>query len=133
MSAEGLRFEDAGLDYRVAFARAVDGGDSVLRVPRRPDVSARLGEERRTLDFIAPRLSVAVPRWESRDEGLIPYRRLSGEPGLTLDVAGQPVWHVDPTSAELATAFGRLIAELQAVDTTAAQESVGPSSRRVGV
>lgn len=120
LEAEGLRLNEAGLDYRVAFARAADGAEWVLRVPRRPDVSAKLEEERRILAFVGPRLSVAVPRWEVCSERLVAYRRLPGELGLTLDASGQPVWHFDPSSPEFAAALGRLIAELQALDGEAA-------------
>lgn len=120
LDAESLRFNEAGLDYRVAFARAVDGADWVLRVPRRPDVSAKLAEEQRILGFVGPRLSVAVPRWEVCDERLVAYRRLPGEPGLTLDATGQPVWHFEPSSPGFAAAVGRLIAELHALDRGAA-------------
>ncbi|HLU66744.1 MAG TPA: macrolide 2'-phosphotransferase [Kofleriaceae bacterium] len=121
-----LEINEAGLDYRVAFARARDGTDWVLRVPRRPDVSAKLGEERRILEFVAPRLSVAVPGWQVCSDELVAYRRLPGAPGLTLDDSGQPVWHVDPSSPELAAALGRLIAELHAMDREAAAASGVP-------
>jgi aminoglycoside phosphotransferase (APT) family kinase protein len=118
-----LRINEAGLDYRVAFARARDGTDWVLRVPRRPDVSAKLADEQRILEFVAPRLSVAVPVWQVCSEELVAYRRLPGEPGLTLDANGQPIWHFEPSSPEFAAALGRLIAELQAIDAGAAAKS----------
>lgn len=126
VDADSVRINEAGLDYRVAFARTKDGADWVLRVPRRPDVSAKLTEERRILEFIGPRLAVAVPRWEVCSEELVTYRRLPGEPGLTLDASGQPIWHFDPASPDFAAALGRLIAELQAVDTEAADEAGVP-------
>lgn len=125
LDVDTLRIEEAGLDYRVAFARAADGADWVLRVPRRPDVSAKLADEQRILAFVAPRLSVAVPRWEICSESLIAYRRLPGDPGLTLN-GSEPVWHVDPSSPELGAALGRLIAELQSLDSNAAAEAGVP-------
>ena len=124
--ADTVRVEEAGLDYRVGFARSVDGVDWVLRVPRRPDVSAKIAEERRILAFVEPRLSVAVPRWDVCSERLIAYRRLPGEPGLTLDASGQPVWHFDPGSPDFAAALGRLIAELHALDANAGAEAGVP-------
>lgn len=126
VAADGMRVSEAGLDYRVAFARAADGTDWVLRVPRRPDVSAKLDEERRILAFVGPRLSVAVPDWRVCTEELVAYPRLPGEPGLTLDESGQPIWHFDPSSPEFAAALGRLIAELHAVDAAAAAEAGVP-------
>lgn len=126
VDADGVRINEAGLDYRVAFVRAVDGEDWVLRIPRRPDVAAKLSEERRVLEFIGPRLSVAVPSWQVCSEQLIAYRRLPGGPALTLDAGGQPVWHIDPLSPEFAAALGRLIAELQAVDSEDARNAGVP-------
>lgn len=117
LAADGLRIEEAGLDFRVAFARAAhDDTRWVLRIPRRPEVASKLDTERCTLDFLAPRLSVAVPRWQVCSPQLIAYRRLPGEPGLTLDDEGQPVWHYDPQSVAFATALGELIAALHALD-----------------
>lgn len=128
VAADALRIEEAGLDYRVGFARAADGTDWVLRLPRRPDVSAQLEEERRILEFVGARLSVAVPAWQVCSPELVAYRRLPGEPGLTLDANGQPVWHFDPASPHFAAALGRLIAELQALDIDAAREAGVPVS-----
>lgn len=116
LAVDSIHFEEAGLDYRVAFARSLDGVAWVLRMPRRPDVVERLDEERRILDFVARRLSAAVPRWEVATRELIAYRRLPGSPGLTLTADKQPIWHFDPTSPEFASALGRLIAELHAID-----------------
>lgn len=132
LRADTVRIEEAGLDYRVAFARAEGGADWVLRVPRRPDVAAKIAAERRILEFVGPRLSVAVPSWQVCSERLVAYPRLPGEPGLTLDASGQPVWHFDPSSSEFAAALGRLIAELHALDRDAAAAAgipVMPASR----
>lgn len=126
VDADSVNLEEAGLDYRVAFVSTLDGTDWVLRVPRRPDVAAKLADERRILDFIGPRLEVAVPKWEVCTEELIAYRRLPGRPGLTIDAGGQPIWHFDPASPEFAAALGRLIAALQAVDAEAAGKSGVP-------
>lgn len=131
--ADGVRLNEAGLDYRVAFARARDGAEWVLRVPRRADVSAKLGEERRILEFVAPRLSVAVPRWQVCSERLVAYPRLPGEPGLTLDASGQPEWHFEPSSPEFAAALGRLIAELHGLDAEAAAAAGVPATSASGV
>ncbi|HLT66568.1 MAG TPA: phosphotransferase, partial [Microbacterium sp.] len=127
LHADSVRFNEAGLDYRVAFARAADGTEWVLRLPRRPDVSAKLAEEQRILEFVAPRLSVAVPSWRVCSERLVAYPRLPGAPGLTLDASGQPQWHFDPSSPEFAAALGRLIAELHALDGDAAAKAGVPA------
>lgn len=126
VDADAVHINEAGLDYRVAFVRAADGEDWVLRVPRSRDAAAKLSDEGRILEFVRPRLSVAVPIWRVCSDELVAYRRLPGEPGLTLDGSGQPVWHFDPSSPEFATALGRLIAELQAFDVDAAREAGVP-------
>ena len=113
-------FNEAGLDYRVVFATDKDGLHWVLRLPRRPDVSAKLGEEARVLDFLKPRLAVAIPDWQIQSSDLIAYPLLPGAPGLTLDSAGQPVWHFDTGSEHYATCLGELIAALQTVDVNEA-------------
>ena len=120
LTVGSLSFNEAGLDYRVVFAGGPDGSRWVLRLPRRPDVAATLGEEARILDFLKPRLDVAVPDWKIQSPELIAYPLLPGSPGLTLDRAGLPVWHFDQASEHYATSLGRLIAALQTQDAAAA-------------
>ena len=116
-----IHTNEAGLDYRVAFATATDGTDWVLRIPRRPDVSAKIKDEARILDFVRERLSVAVPDWRIQAAELIAYPLLPGEPGLTLNDAGEPVWHFDTQSTDFAASLGRLIGELHLIDAADAR------------
>lgn len=123
-----VRFNEAGLDYRVAFATDPESGEEwVLRIPRRPDVSAKIAEEKQILNFIAPRLDTAAPDWRISSTELIAYPLLPGKPGLTLDDAGQPVWHFDPASLTYAESLGQVIASLHEVDVHAAAEAGVPS------
>src|SRR5690606_22631523 len=78
VDADAVRINEAGLDYRVAFVRAADGEDWVLRVPRSRDAAAKLSDEGRILEFVRPRLSVAVPIWQVCSDELVAYRRLPG-------------------------------------------------------
>ncbi|WP_417217904.1 macrolide 2'-phosphotransferase [Arthrobacter sp.] len=123
LAPDGITFNEAGLDYRVAFAHeAADPGQQwVLRIPRREDVSAKLGEEQAILDFVQPRLDVAVPDWKVQAQELIAYPLLPGFPGLTLDDDGEPVWHFDTDSQAYADSLARLIADLHALDPAAAE------------
>ncbi|NJC23723.1 macrolide phosphotransferase [Arthrobacter pigmenti] len=119
-----IRFNEAGLDYRVAFATSAETGeDWVLRIPRRADVSAKIVEEKRILDFVGPRLPIAVPDWRISSPNLIAYPLLPGKPGLTLDVEGQPVWHYDVASPEYAQSLAEVIVSLHRLDTTEAAEA----------
>ncbi|MCC2335409.1 macrolide 2'-phosphotransferase [Cellulomonas wangsupingiae] len=109
---------DAGLDYRVVMADDRAGRRWVLRLPRRPDVSAGMSAEVRILDLVRPVLAddgVAVPDWQVRAPGIVAYPALPGAPGLTLSDAGEPVWHMDPASPDYALRLGRLLARLHSV------------------
>lgn len=116
ISPDGMRVIEAGLDYRVALATDDAGRGWVLRVPRRADVTAKIQDERRILDFASPRLSVAIPDWRIATEELIAYPLLPGEPGMSIDDDGAPVLHFDPAAPAYLRSFGRLLAELHAVD-----------------
>jgi len=122
-----VQLEEAGLDYRVAFATDVSGTQWVLRIPRRADVSAKIEEEARLLAFLAPRLSVAIPDWKVQSADLLAYPRLPGAPGLTLDPETKaPRFHVDPTSEAYAASLGRVIAELHRIDPEEARAAGVP-------
>lgn len=123
VAADGITFNEAGLDYSVAFAHEQDdvGKRWVLRMPRREDVSAKLDEERAILDFVRPRLPVAVPEWRIHEPDLIAYPLLPGFPGLTLDDEGEPVWHVDTEAEAYADSLARVIAALHALDPDEAE------------
>lgn len=117
----GVEFNEAGLDYRVAFA--VEQGTKrkwVLRLPRRPDVAANQPSEQAILDFVRPQLRVAVPDWQIQEADLVAYPLLPGRPGLTIGEGNQPDWHFDPSSGEYLASLARLIASLHSLDTAAA-------------
>ena len=117
LSADGLGINEAGLDYRVVFAADEEGTDWVLRIPRRADVTEKIADEARILDFVRSRISVAVPDWRIQTPELIAYPLLPGEPGLTLSDEGEPEWHFDIESVDYAASLGRLIGELHSIDT----------------
>lgn len=123
LAGDGITFNEAGLDYRVAFAHEDADVEKqwVLRMPRRDDVSAKLGEERAILDFVRPQLPVAVPEWRIQTPELIAYPLLPGFPGLTLDDDGEPVWHFDIASEVHADSLARLIAALHGLDPAQAK------------
>lgn len=52
----------------MAFATDADGVQRVLRVPRRPDVSAKIVDEANILDLVKRDLTVRVPNWEIQRE-----------------------------------------------------------------
>lgn len=123
-----VRFNEAGLDYQIAFVTDAGGVRWVLRIPRRADVSAKIVHEARILDLVKHDLTVRVPNWEIQSHSLVAYRELPGSPGMTLSEAGEPTWHFDMTSAVYARSFGLLLAELQDIDPAKAGRFGIPSS-----
>jgi len=54
IAAASVRFNEAGLDYEVVFALNQSGQNWVLRIPRRADVSAKIGDEAVILALLNP-------------------------------------------------------------------------------
>ena len=126
LEQDSLRVTEAGLDFRVVFATAADGTDWILRIPRRDDVADGIDAEARILDLVGSRLDTAVPEWRIRTRDLIAYPALPGEPGLTLDSAGEPVWHFDVEDPRYAKSLGTLIGRLHSIERSAAKAAGAP-------
>ncbi len=91
-----LQFNESGLDFQVVLATDTDGERWILRLPRREDVLRSIDKEKRTLETIAPLLSVEVPRWTVCTDELIAYRALNGVLAGTIDPAAKAyVWEID--------------------------------------
>ncbi|HLR52874.1 MAG TPA: macrolide 2'-phosphotransferase [Candidatus Avamphibacillus sp.] len=96
IQAESLKSNESGLDFRVVFAKDLEGENWVLRFPRREDVLPNAEKEKQILDLIEPRISVQTPVWEVFSNELIAYRLLKGIPTGTIDPdAGAYVWEID--------------------------------------
>ncbi|GAP96665.1 macrolide 2'-phosphotransferase [Leptolyngbya sp. NIES-2104] len=91
-----MQFNESGLDFQVVLATDADGVRWILRLPRREDVLPSVDKEKRTLELIAPLLSVDVPRWTICTDELIAYRALNGVPAGTVDPEAKAyVWEID--------------------------------------
>lgn len=91
-----IQFNESGLDFQVVLATDADGVRWILRLPRREDVLSSVDKEKRTLELIAPLLSVDVPRWTICTDELIAYRALNGTPVGTIDPEAKAyVWEID--------------------------------------
>jgi len=110
-----IRFNEMGLDFRVAIARAEDDRQWVLRLPRRPAVMEQAGIEGALLEAVSGHLSVEVPDWRIRSRSLIAYPLLTGTPGLVLGEDSAPQWHVEVSAPAFAGSLGDLVGELHAV------------------
>lgn len=134
---ETITVNELGLDFRVALADAVDGQRWVLRIPRRAEVMTRADIEGRILQCIAPQLSVAVPDWRIHTDALIAYPILPGEPGLTLQPDGTPVWHFDEHSPVFSDSLGTMLAQLHSLAPETVEETgitaLTPSEHRESI
>ncbi len=93
---DSLEFNESGLDFQVVLAMDIDGTRWILRLPRREDVLRSVDKEKRTLELIAPLLSVEVPRWTICTDELIAYRALNGVPTGTINPEAKAyVWEID--------------------------------------
>jgi macrolide phosphotransferase len=93
---DSLQFNESGLDFQVVFATDIDGERWVLRLPRREDVLLSVDKEKRTLELVAPLLTVEVPLWAIATDELIAYKVLSGVPAGTVDSEAKAyVWNID--------------------------------------
>jgi macrolide phosphotransferase len=93
---ESLLFNESGLDFLAVFAEDLEGEKWVLRIPRREDVMISTAKEKKTLDLVAPFISVQIPNWTIFTKELIAYKQLDGVPAGTIDHAAQAyVWEID--------------------------------------
>lgn len=93
---DSLQFNESGLDFQVVLATDIKGERWVLRLPRREDVLPSVDKEKRTLELIAPLMTVEVPRWTVCTDELIAYKALNGVPAGTIDLEAKAyVWNID--------------------------------------
>jgi macrolide phosphotransferase len=94
-----LQFNKSGLDFEVVLATDSKGERWILRFPRRKDVHSLVDKEKRTLELIAPLLTVEVPRWVVSTDELIAYKALNGVPAATIDSEAKAyIWEIDETN-----------------------------------
>ncbi|MEV6229041.1 macrolide 2'-phosphotransferase [Saccharopolyspora shandongensis] len=128
-----LEIDERGWDFQVGHAVDADGVRWVLRVPRRPDVSELIAGEQRLLEFLRPRLDVALPRWEVCTSEFVAYRRLPGSPLAPEDpVTLAYEWWID-VPEELFGILGAVIAELHRAPAAEIAELGVPVSSRTAV
>lgn len=114
---------EMGLDFQVAFATDDAGQAWVLRIPRRAQSMVRAQYERRILEFLKPRIPVAVPDWRVFSDELIAYPLLPGQPALAFNAAYEVTWHMDPKSSVFPTHLAEVIASMHAIRLDEAQDA----------
>src|SRR5690606_28661625 len=93
---DDIHFNEMGIDFSVGFATDLNGDQWVLRIPRRPDMSAQIRGEQNILQLAQEYLSVAVPDWQIVSDEFIAYPLLPDPPALTFDARTYAVtWNMD--------------------------------------
>ena len=117
-----LTVNELGLDYQIVIS-AVEGGTRwVLRIPRRPDVSAKVEKEARALAMLRQHLPFAVPDWRVATPELIAYPLLEDSTAIILQPGSTtPEWVIAQDSEVFAQSFATSLAALHAVPVDAAQ------------
>lgn len=119
-----LVVNELGLDYRIVIAAVEGEGRWVLRIPRRPDVSAKVADEARVLAMLRERLPFAVPDWRIATSELIAYPMLEDSTAIRLDPGSTtPDWVIRQDSEAFADSFAKALAALHAVPVAAAREA----------
>jgi len=124
----GLRLEgpltvnELGLDYRIVIA-AVEGGKRwVLRIPRRPEVSAKVEQEARVLGMLKERVPFAVPDWRVTSAELVAYPMLEDSTAILVESGStSPKWVIAQDSEVFAESFAAALAALHGVPVAAAE------------
>jgi macrolide phosphotransferase len=110
-----LSFNEMGLDFRVAFAKDVQGLRWVLRIPRRTNLLPRIEHEAKILHFVKRRLRVQVPDWQVCNEELIAYPMLLDPVALTFDAQTYAVtWNIDQHAETYIKSLADLLVDLHA-------------------
>jgi GTPase len=117
-----IAFNELGLDFQVAIARASDGARWVLRIPRHEHATRKVEHEVRTLAFLrASRLPFSVPDWRVVTPDLIAYPLLEDSPALVVPRGdAPPALKIDLGSDTYLRTFARALAALHSLPVEAA-------------
>ncbi|WP_143960615.1 macrolide 2'-phosphotransferase [Litoribacter populi] len=108
-----ITFNEMGIDFKVAFAKDLEGKPWVLRIPRREGLGEQIVQESKILDLAKKHLSIAVPEWIIASPELIAYPLLVDMPMLTYDAQTYEVtWHVDQNSPNIIPSLARTLVDL---------------------
>lgn len=117
-----LTVNELGLDYQIVISAVESGTRWVLRIPRRPDVSAKVEKEARALAMLRQHLPVAVPDWRVATPELVAYPLLEDSTAIILQPGSTtPEWMIPQDSEVFAQSFATSLAALHAVPVAAAE------------
>jgi macrolide phosphotransferase len=125
---EHITFNEMGIDFKVGFARDLEGTAWVLRIPRRADLGNQIEQERKILMLAKKHLSVAVPDWKIANAELIAYPLLQDKPVLTYNAETYEVtWHMDQDNPNYVPSLARVLVNLHCIPNSEV-EAVGIKS-----
>lgn len=121
---DSIKFNEMGIDFRVAFALDTDGQEWLLRVPRRDDMEAQIKEEQRILTLVKTHLSVEVPDWQIASPNLVAYPLLKGKPVLTFDEKTYDIsWNLDKNNPNFVGSLAKILVEIHNIPEAEAREN----------
>lgn len=110
---EDIRFNEMGIDFKVAFASDLNDQKWVLRIPRREGLEHQIQKEEKILKLVRKHLSVSVPDWKIVDSSFIAYPLLENSPVITFDSTTHEIlWGIDKKNEIFTPSLAKIILEL---------------------
>lgn len=115
---DGMTFNEMGMDFKVCFAKAIDGLPWVLRIPRRADLGRQIMQENKIINLAKKYLSVAVPDWKIANPEMVAYPLLKHKPVITYDAKTFEVtWNMDKNNPVFVPSLAKLLVALHGIPT----------------
>jgi len=111
-----MKFNEMGIDFKVAFATDTEGQKWVIRIPRRNDLVEQIETEKRILGLAGKHLSIAVPDWKIASSSLIAYPLLENNPVVTFDAETYDVhWNIDHQDSIFIPSLASVLVDLHRI------------------
>ncbi|HSI74919.1 MAG TPA: macrolide 2'-phosphotransferase [Lunatimonas sp.] len=135
---EHMTFNEMGIDFKICFARDLQGTAWVLRIPRREDLGNQIAQESKILTLAKKHITIAVPDWKIANAELIAYPLLQDKPVLTYDAETYEVsWHMDQNSPNYVPSLAKVLVDLHRIPNSEAEamaiKSLTPEETRLEI
>ncbi|MFW7379026.1 MAG: macrolide 2'-phosphotransferase [Oligoflexus sp.] len=126
LTTDKTDFDRSGLDFLVLDATDEHNTTWMVRTPKHPKAYEATIHESKMLEFLRPRLSVAIPDWRLHETDIIAYPRLPGTPAWTYHPQTGLVWNgldvSNPQTNFLKSTAG-FLAQLHSMNSTDLQNA----------